>query len=46
MNKKTSVEPELQNLNMLIGVVKAACSGFPGKQFDDTHENQHSVMHA
>lgn len=35
-------------LNMLSGFVKAACSGFTGKQFDDCHENQHSVgsMHA
>lgn len=35
-------------LNMLSGFVKAACSGIPGKQFDGTHENQHSVgsMHA
>lgn len=42
-NKKTSVEPDLQNLNMLSGFVKAACSGFPGKQFDDTREQKAHV---
>lgn len=34
--------------NVGSGFVVAACSGFPGEQFDDAHENQHSVgsMHA